>query len=305
MSFFQIIKPWSALKNSAPRFAVAVGLLITSVLMGCGGGGSSSGSSSGSSDSGSNTPTSQVNLGVYTTSISNLSGNKDLTLIINSHSASSTNGLFYALQFNSSAFQVQQPDIFSGSIAGIGNTTASISSLTEFSTDLNTLKSGAASFSFPTQDKLKVDVTPQSGSAIQWSDATSITLDTTNSLVGTWTGNLYYPTAASVPLTIAFTSQPTFSDPNNLVISNLQFSGTACNITNGNATPSPSSVNLYNLSMSIANATGCVLRDDIAKPGLLTGVAYVTTSPVAGKTKRLQWVAITSEGRGLSFRADR
>ena len=299
MSFFQIIKPWSALKNSAPRFAVAVGLLVSCVLMGCGGGGSSS------SSSGSGTPTSQVNLGVYTTSSTNISSGKDLTLIINSNSASSTNGLFYALQFNSLATQVQQPDIFSGSVAGIGNTTASISSLTEFSTDLNTLKSGAASFSFPTQDKLKVDVTPQSGSAIQWSDATSIALDTTNSLVGTWTGNLYYPTAASVPLTIAFTSQPTFSDPNNLVISNLQFSGTACNITNGNATPSLSSVNLYNLSMSIANATGCVLRDDIAKPGSLTGVAYVTTSPVEGKTKRLQWVAITSEGRGLSFRADR
>lgn len=299
MSFFQIIKPWSSLKNSAPRFAVAVGLLVSCVLMGCGGGGSSS------SAPGPGTPTSQVNLGVYTTSISNPSGGKDLTLIINSHSVSSTNGLFYALQFNSLATQVQQPDIFSGSIAGIGNTTASISSLTEFSTDLNTLKSGTASFSFPTQDKLKVDVTPQSGSAIQWSDATSINLDTTNSLVGSWTGNLYYPTAASVPLTITFTSQPTLSDPNNLVISNLQFAGTACNINSGNATPSPGSVNLYNLSMALANATGCVLRDDIAKPGSLTGVAYVTTSPVAGKTKRLQWVAITSEGRGLSFRADR
>jgi hypothetical protein len=47
-----------------------------------------------------------------------------------------------------------------------------------------------------------------------------------------------------------------------------------------------------------------VLRDDIAKPGSLTGVAYVTTSTVPGK-KRLEWVAITSEGRGLSFRADK
>ena len=276
-----------------------MGLLISSNLMGCGGGSSTGSSGSGI---GSNTPTSKVSLGVYTTSISNLSGNKDLTLIINSDSASNTNGLFYALQFNTSANQVQQPDIFSGSIAGIGNTTAGISSLTEFSTDLNTLKFGTASFSYPTQDKLKVDVTPQSGSAIQWSDATSIPLDTTNSLVGTWTGNLYYPTASSVPLTVTFTSQPTPSQPNNLVFSNLQFSGTACNVNNGNATPSPGSVNLYNLSMSLANATGCVLRDDIAKPGTLTGVAYVT---VVGKTKRLQWVAITSEGRGLSFRADR
>ena len=304
MSFFQIIKPWSALKNSAPRFAVAVGLLVSCVLMGCGGGGSSSGSSSGSSDSGSNTPTSQVNLGVYTTSISNLSGNKDLTLIINSHSASSTNGLFYALQFNSSAFQVQQPDIFSGSIAGIGNTTASISSLTEFSTDLNTLKSGAASFSFPTQDKLKV-VVSESGNAVDWSDATSIPLDTTNSLAGTWTGNLYYPTGGVSPnLSITFTSSPTSSDSGNLSFNVPQF-GNICPASSGNATPSPGGANLYNFSMVLTNNTGCVLRDRSTLPGSLTGVAYVTTSPVAGKTKRLQWVAITSEGRGLSFRADR
>jgi hypothetical protein len=56
--------------------------------------------------------------------------------------------------------------------------------------------------------------------------------------------------------------------------------------------------------MDLTNATGCALRDDFAKPGALSGVAYVTTSPVAGK-KRLQWVAITSDGRGLSFRADK
>jgi hypothetical protein len=304
MSFFQIINPWSALKNSAPRLAGIVGLLITSVLMGCGGGGSSSGSSSGSSDSGSNTPTSQVNLGVYTTSISNLSGNKDLTLIINSHSASSTNGLFYALQFNSSAFQVQQPDIFSGSIAGIGNTTASISSLTEFSTDLNTLKSGAASFSFPTQDKLKV-VVSESGNAVDWSDATSITLDTTSSLAGIWTGNLYYPTGGVTPnLSITFTSSPTSSDPDNLSFSVPQF-GNICLTSSGNATPSPGGANLYNFNMNLTNNTGCVLRDISGDPGTFTGVAFVTASPVAGRTKRLQWVAITSQGRGLSFRADR
>ena len=51
--------------------------------------------------------------------------------------------------------------------------------------------------------------------------------------------------------------------------------------------------------------TGCVLRDISGDPGTFTGVAFVTASPVAGRTKRLQWVAITSQGRGLSFRADK
>lgn len=302
MPFFRINHPWSALKNSGPRLAVVVGLLITSILMGCGGGGSSSGSSG--SGAGPNTPTSQVSLGVYTTSISNLSGNKDLTLIINSDSASNTNGFFYALQFNSSTNQVQQPDIFSGSIAGIGSTTASISSLTEFSTYLDTLKYGAASFSYPTQDRLKV-VVSESGNTVDWSDATSITLDTTNSLAATWTGNLYYPAGGVTPnLSITFTSSPTSSDSSNLSFTVPQF-GNTCPTISGNATPSPSDANLYNLSMNLTNNTGCVLRANSGNPGSLTGVAYVTSSPVAGKTKRLQWVAITSQGRGLSFRADR
>ena len=304
MTFFLILNSWSRFKNSAPRFALAVGLLLSGVIMGCGGGGSSpsapdSGSSSGS---GSVTPASLISLGVYTTTIANTSGNKALTLIINSDSASSANGLFYALQFNSPETLVQQPNIFSGSIAGIGSSTASISSLKEFSTDQNTIKTASASFSYPTQGKLKVDVT-ESVNTIQWSDATGITLDSNDSLVGTWTGTLYYPTASSVPLTITF-GRATNSTSNNLTLSNLQFAGTACQTNNGVAAPSPSGANLYNLSMDLTNATGCALRDDFAKPGALSGVAYVTTSPVAGK-KRLQWVAINSDGRGLSFRADK
>ena len=57
--------------------------------------------------------------------------------------------------------------------------------------------------------------------------------------------------------------------------------------------------------MDLANATGCHLTADSQVPISFSGVAYVTTSPVEGK-KRLQWVApTTSDGRGLSFRADR
>ena len=296
MPFFQINHLRPALKNSGPRLAVVVGLLITSVLMGCGGGGSSSGDSG--SGAGSEVPASQVNSGVYTTSyIHSLGSKKDITLIVNSNSLNSSDGRFYGWQFNSPEASGEQPDIFSGTITGLGSTTARITSLKEVSTFNDTpAQTGSAIFTSPTQGKLKVDVT-KSGSTIQWSDAVGISLDTTNSLVGTWTGNLYYPGAVA-PFTVSITFN------SNLSFTDIQFDGADCLTDNGIATLSPSGIDTYNLSMDIINATGCVLRDDIAKPSSLSGVAYVTTSPVPGK-KRLQWVAITSDGRGLSFRADR
>ena len=265
--------------------------------MGCGGGGSSSSTSG--SGAGSEVPASQVNSGVYTTSyIHSLGSKKDITLIVNSNSLNSSDGRFYGWQFNSPEASGEQPDIFSGTITGLGSTTARITSLKEVSTFNDTpAQTGSAIFTSPTQGKLKVDVT-KSGRTIQWSDAVRISLDTTNSLVGTWTGNLYYPGAvAPFTLSITFNSNLSFTD--------IQFDGADCLTDNGIATLSPSGIDTYNLSMDIINATGCVLRDDIAKPSSLSGVAYVTTSPVQGRTKRLQWVAITSEGRGLSFRADR
>jgi hypothetical protein len=296
MPFFQITHPRPALKNSAPKLAVVVGFLITSVLMGCGGGGSSSSTSG--SGAGSEVPASQVYSGVYTTSyIHSLGSKKDITLIVNSNSLNSSDGRFYGWQFNSPEASGEQPDIFSGTITGLGSTTARISSLKEVSTfSDDPPKTGSAIFTSPTQGKLKVDVT-QSGSTTQWSDAVGISLDTTNSLVGTWTGNLNYPKAVA-PFTISITFN------SNLSFTDIQFD-VACSTDNGIATLSPSGTDTYNLSMDIINATGCVLRDHIDKPRSLTGVAFVTASPVPGKTKRLQWVAITSEGRGLSFRADR
>ena len=297
MSFLQIIKPWSSLKNSALRLAVAMGLMITSVLVGCGGGGSSSidTSSSSSSGPGQQNPAPTVNSGVYTTSFVHSSGrNKALTLMISSDSGNSTEGRFYGWQFNSPEASGEQPDIFSGTISGLGSTTASISNLKEVSTfSDNPPQTGSAIFTSPTQGKLKVDVT-QSGNTIQWSDAVGITLDTTNSLVGTWTGNLYFPKAVA-PFTVSITFN------SNLNFTDIQFGGT-CRTSNGSSLSS-GVTGMYNLSMNIDNATGCVLRDAIDKPSSLSGVAYVTTSPIPGK-KRLQWVAITSDGRGLSFRAD-
>jgi hypothetical protein len=37
----------------------------------------------------------------------------------------------------------------------------------------------------------------------------------------------------------------------------------------------------------------------------MTGVALIIKNPVAGKTQRLQLIAVTNSGEGLSFRADK
>ena len=306
MTFFLILNSWSRLKNSAPRFALAVGLLLSGVIMGCGGGGSSP--SAPDSGSGSVTPASLISLGVYTTTIANTSGNKALTLIINSDSASSANGLFYALQYSSPENLGEQPNIFSGSITGIGGPSASIAGLKEFSINGNSFTAGSATFTSPTQGELKVKVI-QGGNTIDWNNANSVTIESnasSNSLVGTWTGNLYHPTGVlNSNFSITFTRA--ISNPDNLSF-DLQFSTfdgrPACRINNSTGIASPSGVNLYNLSMELTNATGCLLTAHSQVPISFAGVAFITTSPVEGK-KRLQWVATASDGRGLSFRADK
>jgi hypothetical protein len=73
-----------------------------------------------------------------------------------------------------------------------------------------------------------------------------------------------------------------------------------CQINNGSVSPALGGVNLFSVSFSVPNATQCFLKSQN-----LTGVAYVTSSPTPGKTQRLQWLATSPDGRGVSFRADR
>jgi hypothetical protein len=57
---------------------------------------------------------------------------------------------------------------------------------------------------------------------------------------------------------------------------------------------------LFALNFFIPNATQCSFKNQ-----MLTGAAFVTSSPFAGKTQRIFVVAISPDGRGISFKADR
>jgi hypothetical protein len=311
MTFFRSFIQLPKLALSAWRPATAFCLVMAGLLGGCGGGGGGA-SSSTSPVTDNTTPTSNsvgtVKSGVYLAT--SLSGLKAITLIINSDSVNSSTGQFFALQFNTPESQPQQPDIYSGSISGLGTSAAKVNSMLAYSTYVDTTppKTGSTTFTSLTQGELKVDATEE-GNALQWGNAkndSGINIDTaatSSSLLGPWTGSLYFPTGGSLAnYLITFAAAPTNSDPHNLSFSATSF-GVGCRPTEGKATPYPSGNNLYSISLKVPNDTQCDLNKS-SQAITLTGLAYITTSPVAGK-KRLQWVAINSDGRGLSFRADK
>jgi len=283
---------------------------MASILQGCGGGSSSTPTAVSDNPSSPVTTSGNVKSGVYTAT--SATGLKAITLIINGDSATSSTGQFFALQFNTPESQPQQPDLFSGAISGIGSGTAKVNVLSDFSTYYGTLKTGSAALTSVAQGNLKVDVT-EGNTIIDWGTSetgkgnakidSAVFIDvpaTTSAMLGTWTGNLFYPTGGSnANFSITFAAAPTSSDPNNLSFSAPQF-GVDCQLTLGKLAAVPSGLNLFNISMTVPNATVCDLKNQS-----LSGVAFLTSSPIAGKTKRLQWVATTSNGRGLSFRADR
>jgi hypothetical protein len=73
-----------------------------------------------------------------------------------------------------------------------------------------------------------------------------------------------------------------------------------CLLTQGALAPSAYSSSLLTFTLTIPDATQCSLRNQT-----LNGAAFVTASPVAGKTQRLYIAGVTTDGRGISYIADR
>jgi hypothetical protein len=77
--------------------------------------------------------------------------------------------------------------------------------------------------------------------------------------------------------------------------------GVDCQWSAANTTLEPSTeLSIFRLKLTMNISTSCDFKGQI-----LSGVAFLQKSPVAGKTQRLIWVATTAEGKGISFKADR
>ena len=285
---------------------VFFGLTLAVLISACGGGGSSSTAASDPNipiDAPSPTtppvvnPNTSTNVspGVYTA----LLNGKEITSIVMRNSSTNTaSAQLYALQFSSPS----DPDIYAGSLSGIGSNTATVNNLTYFQNVSGTLRTGTATLTVPSAGLLKTTVsysaTPTEGARdLTWyaNPDNRLKLDTPallETIQGKWIGrwNYAYGFVDNFSLTI--------SDAG-LASSSMTFQSD-CQINNGSVLPAMGGVNLFNVSFNVPNATQCFLKSQN-----LTGVAFVTSNPAPGKTQRLQWVATTADGRGLSFRADR
>ena len=233
--------------------------------------------------------------GVYTAL---LSGKEVTSIVMRNSSTNSASAQLYALQFTAPF----DPDIYAGSLSGIGSNSATISNLTYFQNVSGTLRSGTASLTVPSAGLLKTTVsysaTPTEGARdLTWfaNPDNRLKLDTPallETIEGKWVGRWSYAYGYidNFSLTVSDTG---------VVSSSMTFQSD-CQINNGSVSPAMGGVNLFSVSFTVPNATQCFLKSQN-----LTGVAYVTSSPTPGKTQRLQWLATTADGRGVSFRADR
>ena len=233
--------------------------------------------------------------GVYTAL---LSGKEVTSIVMRNSATNSASAQLYALQFTAPL----DPDIYAGSLSGIGSNLATISKLTYFQNVSGTLRSGTASLTVPSAGLLKTTVsysaTPtEGGRDLTWfaNPDNRLKLDTPallESIQGKWTGRWTYAYGfvENFSLTISDTGAAS---------SSMTFQSD-CQISNGSVSPALGGVNLFSVSFAVPNATQCFVKSQN-----LTGVAYVTSSPTSGKTQRLQWIATTADGRGVSFRADR
>jgi hypothetical protein len=236
-----------------------------------------------------------VTPGVYTAL---LNGKEVTSIVMRNSSTNSASAQLYALQFASPS----DPDIYSGSISGIGSNSATINNLTYFQNVSGSLRTGSASLTVPSAGLLKTTVsysaTPTEGARdLTWfaNPDNKLKLDTPallESIQGKWVGRWSYAYGYIDNFSLAVSDT-------GVVTSSMTFQSD-CQISNGSVSPALGGVNLFSVSFAVPNATQCFVKSQN-----LTGVAYVTSSPTSGKTQRLQWIATTVDGRGVSFRADR
>lgn len=279
--------------------------LISSLLLVACGGGSSTSTEPDPSDP-SNPPSitppvvnpntsTTVSPGVYTA----LSNGKEITSIVMRTSATNVaSAQLYALQFNSPL----DPDLYSGSLSGIGSNSANISNLAYFQNVSGMLRKGTANLTVPSAGLLKTTVSYAATSTEGARDLTWYanpdsrlkleTAATLETVQGRWVGRWSYAYGYIENFSLSISDTGVTS-------SSMTFQSD-CQISNGNVAPAVGGVNLYSVSFNVPNATQCFLKSQN-----MTGVAYVTSSPVPGKSQRLQWLAIAPDGRGVSFRADR
>jgi hypothetical protein len=269
---------------------------LTSMIVGCGGGSGSSSStdaSNASSGSSSTALPAQLLPGAY---VARLFDKDWVGMLLPTKTGTSVAYQFLGLHYNGS-----DPDIYSGSSNVVSATTAlplvyvypNISALVRTgSGTLSHLGNNVVltSLAFPSAGlELTKSINVAASPPNNYKYNTPASLSTVQ---GNWIGRLGY--------SLGFAENFAMSISSAGAISTAMPFQQDCVLSNAKLEPNFDGTNLFSLSLSIPTATQCSLNSQT-----LNGAAFVTASPLAGKTQRLYLVGVTSDGRGISFKADR
>ena len=269
---------------------------LTCLIVGCGGGSGSSSSTDASNVASGNSSTAlpaQLQPGAYVASLFD----KDwVGMLLPTKAGTSTAYQFFGLHYNGF-----DPDIYSASSDVVSATTA-LPLVYVYPNISASVRTGSGTLSqFGNNVVLTSLVFPAAGLELAKSIGVAAsppnnykynTPASLSTVQGNWTGRLGY--------SVGFVENFSMSISSAGAISTSTLFQQDCALSNAKLAPNFDGTNLFSLSLSIPTATQCSLKSQT-----LNGAAFVTASPLAGKTQRLYLVGVATDGRGISFKADR
>ena len=285
-------KPF-ARQSMATMLLTALALVLA--LAGCGGG-SSSGTAvqdpTASTAPGTTTPL--IAPGAY---VASLNGKDWVAMLLPTTQNSGAVANFYGLHYNAT-----DPDLFSGSGTIKDTNLATLTRVFVYPNISAAVRTGSgtlanlgngvmrASLSFPSTGlEQGKDLTVAASAPSNYKYNTPATI---SSAEGTWQGRWSYGFGYVDNFTLTVSSKGE-------VTSSTSFQQD-CVLPQGAVAPNFDGSNLFTFSVTIPTATQCSLKSQT-----LNGAAFVITSPVAGKKQRLYLLGVTTDGRGISYTADR
>ena len=275
--------------------AMATLLLTALALAGCGGG--SSGGTVAQDTTASITPSITEPLIAPGAYVASLNGKDWVAMLLPTTQKPGTVANFYGLHYNAT-----DPDLFSGSGTISETNLATLTRVFVYPNITAAVRTGSgtianlgggvmrASLSFPSTGlEQGKDLTVAASAPSNYKYNTPATI---SSAEGTWQGRWSYGFGYVDNFTLTVSSKGE-------VTSSTSFQQD-CVLTQGAVAPNFDGTNLLTFSVTIPTATQCSLKSQT-----LNGAAFVSTSPLAGKTQRLYLVGVTTDGRGISYKADR
>ena len=229
--------------------------------------------------------------------VASLNGKDWVAMLLPTTQGSGTVTNFYGLHYNAA-----DPDLFSGSGIITSTSSANLSRAFVYPNITAAARTGTGSLTYVGNGAVRANLSFPSTGLEQGKDINVVasppsnykynTAPTLSSAQGTWQGRWSYGFGSVDNFNLSISSQGNVS-------SSMSFQQD-CVLTQGILAPNFDGTNLFTFSVTIPTATQCSLKSQT-----LNGAAFVTTSPVAGKSQRLYLLGVTTDGRGISFRADR